>query len=118
MKMKQQNRDLESNLRQLSVSSEKEDLGYSFFKKKTISNKTTTPKRTIKIWFKTKKKKKRPPEIEPESIEMGVEIGTGSFGKVFKGRCRQKDVAIKVLHKQNFDQKTMEAFRREVKIMR
>jgi len=58
-----------------------------------------------------------PPEIDPSQIEVDEEIGVGSFGKVFKGRCRQKPVAVKILHKQNFDKKTLLAFRREVKIM-
>jgi len=58
-----------------------------------------------------------PPEIDPSEIEIEGEIGVGSFGKVFRGRCRQKPVAVKVLHKQNLDKKTLLAFRREVKIM-
>lgn len=37
---------------------------------------------------------------------------------MYKGRCRQNDVAVKVLHKQDLDQKTLEAFRREVEIVR
>ena len=42
----------------------------------------------------------------------------GSFGKVYAGKCRQKDVAVKVLQKQDFDQKTLQAFRHEVEVMR
>lgn len=37
---------------------------------------------------------------------------------VYRGKCRQLPVAIKILHRQNFDAKTIIAFKREVKIMR
>jgi hypothetical protein len=30
------------------------------------------------------------------------------------GRCRQKPVAVKILHKQQFDSKALESFRKEV----
>lgn len=49
---------------------------------------------------------------------MGQEIGTGTFGKVLRGKCRGKDVAIKVLHKPIDDEKTLTAFKKEVEIMR
>lgn len=49
---------------------------------------------------------------------MGQEIGTGTFGKVLRGKCRGKDVAIKVLHKPIDDEKTLIAFKKEVEIMR
>ncbi|GAM26703.1 hypothetical protein SAMD00019534_098780 [Acytostelium subglobosum LB1] len=58
-----------------------------------------------------------PPEIRPEEITFEELIGTGSFGKVFKGRCRQKAVAVKLLHKQNYDSATLAAFRKEVHLM-
>jgi serine/threonine protein kinase len=41
----------------------------------------------------------------------------GSFGTVYKGKCRQKEVAVKVLLKQDYDEKTLEAFRHEVEVM-
>lgn len=49
---------------------------------------------------------------------MGQEIGTGTFGKVLRGKCRGKDVAIKVLHKPIDDEKTLTSFKKEVEIMR
>lgn len=49
---------------------------------------------------------------------MGTEIGTGTFGKVLRGKCRGKDVAIKVLHKPIDDEKTLNSFKKEVEIMR
>lgn len=49
---------------------------------------------------------------------MGAEIGTGTFGKVLRGKCRGKDVAIKVLHKPIDDEKTLNSFKKEVEIMR
>jgi serine/threonine protein kinase len=48
---------------------------------------------------------------------MGQEIGTGTFGKVLRGKCRGKDVAIKVLHKPIDDEKTLTSFKKEVEIM-
>ena len=62
-----------------------------------------------------------PPEILPTEIEGFDVIGVGSFGKVIKGKCRGKEVAIKILHKpiSNFtDPKTLTAFKQEVAIMR
>lgn len=58
-----------------------------------------------------------PPEIDPSEITPDVEIGSGTFGRVLKGHCRSKDVCIKILHKQKFDQKTLEAFRKEVGVV-
>lgn len=58
-----------------------------------------------------------PPEIGPREVERGAVLGDGSFGTVYKGKCREKDVAVKVLHKQDLDAKTLDAFRKEVEIM-
>ncbi|GAM17330.1 hypothetical protein SAMD00019534_005050 [Acytostelium subglobosum LB1] len=57
-----------------------------------------------------------PPEIGPEEIQTESILGDGSFGTVYKGRCRQKDVAVKVMLKQ-VDEKTLKDFRKEVAIM-
>eukprot|EP01097_Dermamoeba_algensis_P001375 TRINITY_DN1518_c0_g2_i1.p1 TRINITY_DN1518_c0_g2~~TRINITY_DN1518_c0_g2_i1.p1 ORF type:complete len:555 (+),score=119.45 TRINITY_DN1518_c0_g2_i1:113-1777(+) len=58
-----------------------------------------------------------PPEIGPEEIELVQVLGDGSFGTVYRGKCRKKDVAVKILHNQQLDQKTLQAFRKEVEIM-
>eukprot|EP01120_Amphizonella_sp_Union-15-10_P007506 TRINITY_DN2538_c0_g1_i1.p1 TRINITY_DN2538_c0_g1~~TRINITY_DN2538_c0_g1_i1.p1 ORF type:complete len:499 (-),score=110.21 TRINITY_DN2538_c0_g1_i1:204-1700(-) len=58
-----------------------------------------------------------PPEIHPSEIQRLNEIGRGSFGSVIRGKCRGKDVAIKVLHKPITDEKTLTAFKKEVAIM-
>lgn len=42
----------------------------------------------------------------------------GSFGKVIRGKCRGKDVAIKMLHKTRLDEETLVSFKKEVSIMR
>ncbi|EGG16486.1 SH2 domain-containing protein [Cavenderia fasciculata] len=57
-----------------------------------------------------------PPEIGPDEIITESILGDGSFGTVYKGRCRQKDVAVKVMLKQ-VDEKTLKDFRKEVAIM-
>jgi serine/threonine protein kinase len=55
----------------------------------------------------------------PAEIDyVGQEIGVGTFGKVVRGKCRGKDVAIKILHKPIDDEKTLTSFKQEVKIMR
>jgi serine/threonine protein kinase len=59
-----------------------------------------------------------PPEILPNEVEKINVLGDGSFGTVYQGRCRSKDVAVKVLHKQDLDMKTLTAFRKEVEILR
>jgi hypothetical protein len=58
-----------------------------------------------------------PPEIHPYEIDTLEVIGTGSFGKVYRGKCRGKEVAIKVLHKPITDEKALAAFKKEVGIM-
>jgi serine/threonine protein kinase len=58
------------------------------------------------------------PEIGPKEIEKKEQIGLGSYGIVYKGKCRGKDVAIKVPHKPIKDPKILEKFKEEAKIMR
>uniref|UniRef100_A0A6B2L315 SH2 domain-containing protein n=1 Tax=Arcella intermedia TaxID=1963864 RepID=A0A6B2L315_9EUKA len=44
-------------------------------------------------------------------------MGKGQFGKVYKGRCRDSSVAVKVPKNQNLTTQELEDFRREVAIM-
>jgi serine/threonine protein kinase len=60
-----------------------------------------------------------PPEIQPHELEIISLLGDGSFGKVYRGRCRSKDVAVKVLHQEYLiDEATIDSFRKEVEIVR
>ena len=56
------------------------------------------------------------PEIGEEEIEFKERIGKGTYGEVYKGIVRGKYVAVKVL-KGQFDQRTIEEFKHEVKVM-
>eukprot|EP00007_Cunea_sp_BSH-02190019_P003786 CAMPEP_0174239006 /NCGR_PEP_ID=MMETSP0417-20130205/13160_1 /TAXON_ID=242541 /ORGANISM="Mayorella sp, Strain BSH-02190019" /LENGTH=614 /DNA_ID=CAMNT_0015317901 /DNA_START=276 /DNA_END=2116 /DNA_ORIENTATION=- len=57
------------------------------------------------------------PEISPTEIELEKLIGEGTFGKVYRGKCRGKEVAIKVFKRQDVSEEDLEAFREEVKVM-
>mmetsp|Transcript_16662 Transcript_16662/g.24878 ORF Transcript_16662/g.24878 Transcript_16662/m.24878 type:complete len:544 (+) Transcript_16662:58-1689(+) len=57
------------------------------------------------------------PEIERKEIELDKLIGEGAFGKVYRGKARGKDVAVKVFKKENVSNTDLENFREEVKIM-
>jgi len=59
----------------------------------------------------------RTPEILPSEITVTETLGVGSFGKVLKGKCRGKDVAIKMLHKPILDEEQLASFKKEVAIM-
>lgn len=58
------------------------------------------------------------PEIDPAEIEFDEKIGEGSYGQVFSGKCRGKDVAIKVFKPNMFQTpEERQAVREEVRIM-
>ena len=59
-----------------------------------------------------------PPEIEPNEVELFETLGKGSFGTVYRGKCRSKEVAVKILHFQVLDEKALDTFRQEVQIMK
>jgi len=54
------------------------------------------------------------PTIQPNEVTLEKSIGKGSFGEVFKGKCRGQTVAIKILDKQKLSDKQMREFEREV----
>eukprot|EP01125_Pyxidicula_operculata_P011861 TRINITY_DN387_c4_g1_i1.p1 TRINITY_DN387_c4_g1~~TRINITY_DN387_c4_g1_i1.p1 ORF type:complete len:547 (+),score=161.28 TRINITY_DN387_c4_g1_i1:95-1735(+) len=58
------------------------------------------------------------PEILPDQIKFGKKLAQGSFGTVYKGKCRGEIVAIKELtFETEIDEEILEEFRREVAIM-
>eukprot|EP01111_Echinosteliopsis_oligospora_P008352 TRINITY_DN2393_c0_g1_i1.p1 TRINITY_DN2393_c0_g1~~TRINITY_DN2393_c0_g1_i1.p1 ORF type:complete len:789 (-),score=300.64 TRINITY_DN2393_c0_g1_i1:65-2431(-) len=68
----------------------------------------------------TKTRSTGPPEILPEEIDYNLKedyLGHGSFGAVYKGRCRGQEVAVKVPIKQKLSLGELTSFRNEVKIM-
>jgi len=57
--------------------------------------------------------------VSPKEIECDkkIKLGSGAFGDVFKGKLRGKEVAIKKLSFQQFDQDTLNEFTKEVGVM-
>lgn len=45
-------------------------------------------------------------------------MGGGAYGKVYKGTCAGKNVAVKIPNKQNMTELELQSFRHEVEIMR
>eukprot|EP01119_Soliformovum_irregulare_P025619 TRINITY_DN9544_c0_g1_i1.p1 TRINITY_DN9544_c0_g1~~TRINITY_DN9544_c0_g1_i1.p1 ORF type:complete len:519 (+),score=101.73 TRINITY_DN9544_c0_g1_i1:3-1559(+) len=61
------------------------------------------------------------PEIKDEEIIFDQHkdlIGEGTFGKVYKGKHRGKDVSVKVLRNQNLTEDQLKEFRKEVGSLR
>eukprot|EP01111_Echinosteliopsis_oligospora_P015443 TRINITY_DN6119_c0_g1_i1.p1 TRINITY_DN6119_c0_g1~~TRINITY_DN6119_c0_g1_i1.p1 ORF type:complete len:585 (-),score=151.22 TRINITY_DN6119_c0_g1_i1:89-1843(-) len=66
-------------------------------------------------------KKTGPPEIPAHEIifdPVKDYLGGGAYGKVYKGYCRGKNVAIKIPVKQVLTEAELKSFRNEVEIMR
>jgi len=62
-----------------------------------------------------------PPEIDPTEVIFDKQrdlIGTGTYGKVYRGKCRGQTVAVKVPVRQNLTPKQLAEFRHEVGIMK
>ena len=59
-----------------------------------------------------------PPDIPESEIQLGVKIGTGSYGSVYKGRVRGKLVAVKVPNHQTLTEEQKRVFRHEMSIMK
>jgi len=61
-----------------------------------------------------------PSEIDPAHILFNPhtdKIGEGKFGSVYRGRCHECVVAIKIPKRQSLSARDLEKFRREVNIM-
>ncbi len=57
-------------------------------------------------------------EIDIHDIHFGPRIGRGAYGEVFKGVYRETEVAIKLFVDQDVSDKVLEAFRKEVDILK
>ena len=57
-------------------------------------------------------------ELRAEEIKYLETIGVGGFGTVFRGICRNSQVAIKKIFKQNLSSKDIDDFKREIEVAR
>jgi len=56
-------------------------------------------------------------EIDDAEIKLVRQLGSGCFGTVYLGECRESTVAVKVPHVQELSPEELEDLRREVQIM-
>lgn len=66
------------------------------------------------LWFHTPQFLAGPAEIPENEITYNENdvLGKGTFGKVYRGRCRAVDVAVKVPKKRRFTTHQLEAFKK------
>jgi len=57
------------------------------------------------------------PVIKPEELKLESIVGEGQYGLVYKGKCRDTAVAVKVLNNREWDDAVIHAFSKEVEIM-
>lgn len=57
-------------------------------------------------------------EIDLSELEFGPRIGRGAYGEVFRGLYRETEVAIKVFLEQDLPDKVLDAFKKEVAILK
>ncbi|EAR97002.2 tyrosine kinase domain protein (macronuclear) [Tetrahymena thermophila SB210] len=55
--------------------------------------------------------------VDFSEIKMGNKIGSGNSCEVYKGRCKNKDVAIKVIKLDNSDELHLKEFQREIQAL-
>jgi predicted Ser/Thr protein kinase len=102
-------------------------------KVKNVNRPMLKPRPSLKESFK--ERSKEPPKKQPKTYQTTKisksyiipykdikfnkedELGTGTFGAVFKGTWQFTDVAVKKLHIQKMTDQTMEFFKKEVSIM-
>ena len=57
------------------------------------------------------------PEISPEEITFGNLLGKGAFSKVYQGKCRGQEIAVKIFEGAKNDEQELESIRAEIKVM-